>query len=147
MSSVNKVLLIGRLGRDPEVRYSPAGEAIVNLALATSDKWTDKTTGTQKEQTEWHRIVLYRRTAEVAAEFLKKGSMAYIEGKLQTRKWDDKDGITRYTTEIVGHNLQMLGARPESQAAPADSRSYRDAKEGRIPPPQNDPFNDDEIPF
>jgi single-strand DNA-binding protein len=111
MASVNKVILIGNLGRDPEVRYMPSGDAIVNINLATTDKWRDKKSGDQQERTEWHRIVMFGKPAEIAAEYLKKGSQAYFEGRLQTRKWTDKEGQDRYTTEIVADRMQMLGSR------------------------------------
>jgi single-strand DNA-binding protein len=108
---VNKVILIGNLGRDPEVRYSPSGQAIANVTLATSESWKDKNTGEKQEKTEWHRVVFFSRLAEIAGEYLKKGSQVYIEGRLQTRKWQDKDGQDRYTTEIVANEMQMLGSR------------------------------------
>src|SRR5512139_2742866 len=104
--SVNKVILVGRLGKDPETRYMPNGEAVTNAALATSENWKDKT-GEKQEKTEWHNLVFYRRLAEIAGEYLKKGSQVYIEGKLQTRKWE-KDGVTRYTTEIIVNEMTML---------------------------------------
>ena len=108
---VNKVILIGNLGRDPEVRYSPNGGAIANITLATSESWKDKNTGEQVDKTEWHRVVFFRRLAEIVGEYLKKGSKGYIEGKLQTRKWQDKDGNDRYTTEVVANEMQMLDSR------------------------------------
>ena len=111
MASINKVTLIGNLGKDPEMRYMPSGEAIANLTLATTDNWKDKT-GAKQEKTEWHRISMFGRIAEVAGEYLKKGSSVYIEGRLQTRKWQDKDGQDRYTTEIVANEMKMLGGRP-----------------------------------
>jgi single-strand DNA-binding protein len=111
MASVNKVILVGNLGRDPEVRYTPDNNAIANFSIATTDSWKDKTTGEKQERTEWHRIVFYGRTAEVVGEYLKKGSAVYVEGRLQTRKWTDKEGQERYTTEIVGDRMQMLGGR------------------------------------
>ena len=111
MASVNKVILIGNLGRDPEVRYSPDGAAIANLSVATTSSWKDKATGERKDETEWHRVVFYGRTAEVAGEYLKKGKPVYIEGRLKTRKWTDKEGQDKYTTEIVGDTMQMLGGR------------------------------------
>jgi single-strand DNA-binding protein len=111
MASVNKVILVGNLGKDPETRYMPNGEAVTNVTIATSDNWTDKTSGEKKEATEWHRVTFYRRLAEVAAEYLKKGSSVYVEGKLRTRKWQDKDGQDRYTTEIIADVMQMLGSR------------------------------------
>ena len=112
---INKVILIGNLGTDPEVRYMPQGGAVANLTVATSESWTDKATNEKKEQTEWHRVVIYQRLAEIAGEYLRKGSKVYIEGKLKTRKWQDKDGIERYTTEIICNELQMLDGRPEQQ--------------------------------
>lgn len=112
---INKVILIGNLGADPEVRYMPQGGAVANMTIATSESWTDKATNERKEQTEWHRVVIYQRLAEIAGEYLRKGSKVYIEGKLKTRKWTDKDGIERYTTEIVANELQMLDGRGEGQ--------------------------------
>jgi single-strand DNA-binding protein len=108
---VNKVILVGNLGRDPEVRYSPNGQAVANVTLATSESWKDKTSGEKQERTEWHRIVFFGRLAEIAGEYLKKGAQIYVEGRLQTRKWQDKDGHERYTTEIVANDMQMLGSR------------------------------------
>ena len=119
MASVNKVILVGNLGRDPETRYMPNGEAVANVTLATTDTWKDKTTGEKKEATEWHRIVFYRRLAEIAGQYLKKGSQVYIEGSLRTRKWQDKDGQDRYTTEIVADTMQMLGSRQGMGEAPS----------------------------
>ena len=132
---VNKVILIGNLGQDPEVKYMPSGGAVTNVTVATSESWKDKNTGEQKENTEWHRVVFFRRLAEIAGEYLKKGSKVYIEGKLQTRKWQDQSGNDRYTTEIVANEMQMLDSRggggggysqssgasssPASSAAPA----------------------------
>ena len=112
---INKVILIGNLGTDPEVRYMPQGGAVANLTVATSESWTDKATNEKKEQTEWHRVVIYQRLAEIAGEYLRKGSKVYIEGKLKTRKWQDKDGVERYTTEIIANELQMLDGRSEGQ--------------------------------
>ncbi len=109
MASVNKVILVGNLGRDPEVRYMPNGEAVCNFSIATTENWKDKS-GVKQEKTEWHNIVMYRKLAEIAGEYLKKGRPVYIEGRLQTRKWE-KDGVTRYTTEIIADNMQMLGSR------------------------------------
>ena len=109
---INKVILIGNLGADPEVRYTQSNTAIANLSIATSETWKDKQTGEPREQTEWHRCVAYRRLAEIAGEYLKKGSKVYVEGRLQTRKWQGQDGVERYTTEIVINDLQMLDGRP-----------------------------------
>lgn len=112
MASVNKVIIVGNLGRDPEVRYSPDGAAICNLSLATTSQWKDKASGERREETEWHRVVMYNRLAEIAGEYLKKGRSVYIEGRLKTRKWQDKDtGADRYSTEIVADQMQMLGGR------------------------------------
>ncbi|CAM3696268.1 single-stranded DNA-binding protein [Rheinheimera salexigens] len=108
---INKVILIGNLGQDPEVRYMPQGGAVANLTVATSESWNDKATNEKKEQTEWHRVVIYNRLAEIAGEYLRKGSKIYIEGKLKTRKWQDKEGVERYTTEVVANELQMLDGR------------------------------------
>ena len=111
MASVNKVILIGNLGRDPEVRYAPSGAAICNVTIATSRQWKDKTSGERQEETEWHRISLFDRLAEIAGEYLKKGRPVYVEGRLKTRKWTDKDGVEKYTTEIVAAEMQLLGNR------------------------------------
>lgn len=111
MASVNKVIIVGNLGRDPETRYLPNGDAITNIAVATTESWKDKNSGEKKEATEWHRIVFYRKLAEIAALYLKKGASVYIEGKLQTRKWTDKDGVERYSTEIIGDTMQMLSGQ------------------------------------
>ena len=111
MASVNKVIIVGNLGRDPETRYMPNGDAVTNIAVATTESWKDKNTGEKKELTEWHRITFYRKLAEIAGQYLKKGSQVYVEGRLQTRKWTDKDGVERYTTEIIADTMQMLGSR------------------------------------
>ncbi|MDG1144723.1 MAG: single-stranded DNA-binding protein, partial [Burkholderiales bacterium] len=126
MASVNKVILVGNLGRDPEVRRMPSGDAMVNLSIATTDTWKDKG-GERQEKTEWHRVVMFGRVAEVAGEYLKKGSQAYFEGRLQTRKWTDKEGQDKYTTEVVADRMQMLGSRSgsggESQSSVKSSGS------------------------
>jgi single-strand DNA-binding protein len=108
---VNKVILVGNLGKDPEVRYTPSGSAVANVTIATSDQWKDKQTGEQQERTEWHRVVFFNRLAEVVAEYVKKGQQIYVEGRIQTRKWQDQSGQDRYTTEIVANEMQMLGGR------------------------------------
>ena len=126
---INKVILVGNLGKDPETRYMPSGKAVTNFRIATSESWKDKQTGEQKEQTEWHNIVMYDRLAEIAAEYLRKGSQVYVEGRLRTRKWQDKEGRDRYTTEIIANEMQMLGGRAgggagtESRAEPRAARS------------------------
>ncbi len=110
MASVNKVILVGNLGKDPEVRYMPSGDAITNITMATTDSWKDKN-GEKQEKTEWHRVAFFGKLAEIAGEYLKKGSQVYVEGRLQTRKWQDKEGQDRYTTEIIADRMQMLGSR------------------------------------
>lgn len=115
---INKVILVGNLGEDPTVRYSPAGKAVANLSIATSLSWKDKTTNEKKEKTEWHRVILFNRLGEVAGEYLKKGSKVYLEGRLQTRKWQDKQGVDRYTTEIVANELQMLDVKQGGSRQP-----------------------------
>lgn len=152
MASVNKVIIVGNLGRDPETRYSPDGTAITNISIATTDKWKDKGSGEMKEATEWHRIVFYSRLAEVAGEYLRKGSQVYIEGKLRTRKWQDKEGQDRYTTEIIADALQMLGNRNSTEASNAPASNPPPARSSESPPPSNNPAPnfadmDDDIPF
>ncbi len=121
MASVNKVILVGNLGRDPETRYNAEGGAITNVSIATTDTWKDKASGEKQERTEWHRIVFFSRLAEIAGEYLKKGSQVYIEGSLRTRKWTDKEGQEKYTTEIVADKMQMLGSRSGMGGGGADS--------------------------
>lgn len=118
MSSVNKVLLVGHLGRDPETRYMPNGDAVTTVSLATSESWKDRNSGERQEKTEWHRVTFYRRLAEIAGEYLKKGSMVFVEGRLETRKWTDKEGKDRYSTEIIASEMKMLGSRAGSGAPP-----------------------------
>ncbi len=134
MASINKVILIGNLGRDPEVRYTPSGAAVCNLRLATTRNWKSRDTGERQEETEWHSVVLYDRQAEVAGEYLKKGRPVYIEGRLKTRKWQDKDGNDRYTTEIVADSMQLLGGREGTAGGGGggggDDGYSRDADEG-----------------
>jgi single-strand DNA-binding protein len=154
MRGINKVILIGNLGADPEVRYTPSGDAVATLRIATSETWKDKQTGEQMERTEWHRVILWRRLAEIAQQYLHKGSKVYVEGKLATRKWTDQSGQDRYTTEIQGHEMQMLDGRPADGAErPRDSagsgRSPRTtpapvATKAPEPPPAD---FDDDIPF
>jgi single-strand DNA-binding protein len=120
MASINKVILIGNLGRDPEVRYTPNGAAICNITIATSRNWKDKNSGEKMEETEWHRVVFYDRLAEIAGEYLKKGRSVYVEGRLKTRKWQDKDGVEKYTTEIIADNMQLLGGRDGGGGAGGD---------------------------
>ena len=161
MASVNKVILIGNLGRDPETRYMPEGGAITNITIATSHQWKDKTTGDKKEETEWHRVAFFGRLAEIAGEYLKKGSPVYVEGRLRTRKWTDKEGQERYTTEIVADEMKMLGSRgdrgdkSESAGGSASSKDSapREATASRAAEPKAKKaaggFDDmeDDIPF
>src|SRR5210317_295238 len=122
---VNKVILVGNLGKDPEIKYTASGAAIANLTIATSDSWNDKQTGEKVEKTEWHRVVAFQRLAEIMGEYLKKGSQVYIEGKLQTRKWQDQNGQDRYTTEIVANDMQMLGSRGDAGGAQQGGGGFR----------------------
>ncbi|SDN36956.1 single-stranded DNA-binding protein [Vreelandella arcis] len=141
---INKVILIGNLGQDPEVRFTPSGTAVANLNLATTDTWTDRQSGQRQERTEWHRIVLFNKTAEIAQQYLKKGSKVYIEGRLQTRKWQDQNGQDRYSTEIVANDMQMLDSRggdaPQQgqygQSAPAQNGYGQNQPSGGMPPQQ-----------
>jgi len=130
--SVNKAIILGRLGKDPEVRYMPNGGAVANLSIATSQTWKDKQTGEKKEKTEWHRVVLYNRIAEVAGEYAKKGSLLYIEGRIETKKWTDKDGQDRYTTEIIGDQMQLVGGR-ETGAGGNDDDGFSGGGRGAAP--------------
>ncbi len=165
MASVNKVILIGNLGRDPEVRYAPSGSAICNVTIATSRNWKNKDSGERQEETEWHRVVFYDRLAEIAGEYLKKGKSVYIEGRLKTRKWTDKDGVEKYTTEIRADQMQMLGRREGmgggggGSSMDDDGGGYSRAPAPRAPAPAqrapaggNKPSSgfddmDDDIPF
>lgn len=139
---INKVILVGNLGKDPEVRYMANGGAVCNVTLATSESWKDKQSGEQKDKTEWHNIVFYRRLAEIAGEYLRKGSQIYVEGKLQTRKWQDKNGNDRYTTEIIANEMQMLGGRGGS----ADFADASASQAASVPAEAMSDFDDD-IPF
>jgi single-strand DNA-binding protein len=153
---VNKVILVGNVGKDPETRYMPNGEAVTNLTLATSESWKDKNTGEQKELTEWHRVTFYRRLAEIVAEYVKKGSKLYVEGALRTRSWE-QDGVKRYTTEIIANEMQMLDGKGASSGDADGGGSYQSAPRAssgggnaqrpqKSPPPEMDSFDDD-IPF
>ncbi len=142
---INKVIIVGNLGGDPETRYMPSGSAVTNLTVATNESWKDKQTGEQKDRTEWHKVAMFNRLAEVAAEYLRKGSQVNIEGKLRTRKWQDKSGQDRWTTEIIADEMQMLGGRGGGGSAPMNSSS--DSAPSSAPPqPGPDDFDDD-IPF
>ncbi len=165
MASINKVILVGNLGQDPEVKYMPSGGAVTNISIATTDSWTDKNTGQKQERTEWHRVVFFNRLAEIVGEYLRKGSQVYIEGSLRTRKWQDQNGQDKYTTEIVAREMQMLGSRsggsgdynaPSQSAAPnqAPQQSAPNQGQSQAPqqssssaPPQNFDNFDDDIPF
>ena len=175
MASVNKVILIGNLGADPEIRYMPNGDPVATFNIATTGTWKDKQTGEKKEATEWHRIVIFRKLAEIAGQYLRKGSQVYVEGSLRTDKYTDKDGIERFSTDIIANEMQMLGGRPggegggggggggmsrerpERSSAPrgGGGGNYGGGQDrgggggGRAPAPQpnNAPFDDDEIPF
>ena len=156
MASVNKVILVGNLGRDPENRYLPSGEQVTGIAVATTDRWKDKATGEQKEATEWHRVSFFGKLAEIAGQYLKKGSQVYIEGRLRTRKYTDKDGIERQATEIIADTMQMLGSR-QGAGDPSDDRGAyqppsrpaqnagQQRQQGSRPPSLSD--MDDDIPF
>lgn len=164
MAGVNKVIILGHLGKDPEMRYMPDGKAIANFSVATSENFKDRE-GNKQERTEWHRVVLFGRVAEIAGEYLRKGSMAYVEGRLQTRKWTDKEGQERYTTEIVGDRLQLVGPRNDGGAnsgndrQPQQQRANNAPSNNRSSQPPEDPFGggntgntnysefDDDIPF
>lgn len=153
MASVNKVIVVGNLGADPETRYLPTGEAVTNIRVATTDRWKDKTSGEMKEATEWHRVSFFGRLAEVAGEYLKKGSQVYVEGSLRTRKWQDKEGHDRYSTDIRGDVMQMLGSRAgagEPRGAPAGGSAAEPASEAKAaakkPAGKFDDMADD-IPF
>ena len=155
MASVNKVILIGNLGQDPEVKYMPSGGAVANISIATTDTWKDKASGEKKEKTEWHRVVFFNRLAEIVGEYLRKGSQIYVEGNLRTRKWQDQSGADRYTTEIVAREMTMLGAKSGGssdfqQNAPqqqSESPAPNTSQQKQSPPPQNFDNFDDDIPF
>jgi single-strand DNA-binding protein len=156
MASVNKVILVGNLGADPETRYMPNGDAVANIRIATTESWKDKASGEKRELTEWHRIVFYRRLAEIVGQYLKKGSSVYIEGRIRTRKWQDKEGQERYTTEIEASEMKMLGARQDPSSSGGEAEYG-----GSMPSPASAPGNrpvpvkkapdfedmDDDIPF
>ena len=147
MSGVNKVILVGNLGKDPEVRYLEGGTAVANFTLATSESYKDRNTGERVTQTEWHNVVLWRGLAEVAEKYLKKGNQVYIEGKLRTRSWEDKEGNTRYTTEIVGDNMTMLGGRNDgdSSSSPSPAPAAKKPQQSAAPQVSND--EEDDLPF
>ena len=147
MAGVNKVILVGNLGKDPEVRYLEGGTAVANFTLATSETYKDRNSGERKTQTEWHNIVLWRGLAEVAEKYLKKGSQVYVDGKLRTRSWDDKDGNTRYTTEIVGDNMTMLGGRPSDRNESQPGERNTAPKQEQAAASSNKEEEEDDLPF
>lgn len=140
MAGINKAILIGRLGSDPEVRYTPSGVAVANFSIATSEEWKDKDTGEKQERTEWHRIVAWRRLGEICGEYLSKGRQVYVEGRIQTRSWEDREGNKRYTTEIVATDIQFLGGRDISETVRPQGPQTTDFQ--GVPGPE-----DDDIPF
>jgi single-strand DNA-binding protein len=144
---INKVIIVGNLGGDPETRYMPSGSAVTNITVATNESWKDKQTGEQKDRTEWHKVAMFNRLAEVAAEYLRKGSQVYIEGKLRTRKWQDKNGQDRWTTEIVADEMQMLGGRGGGGGGSASMSSGQDSGPPSAPPQAGPDDFDDDIPF
>jgi len=144
---INKVIIVGNLGGDPETRYMPSGSAVTNLTVATNESWKDKQTGEQKDRTEWHKVAMFNRLAEIAAEYLRKGSQVYIEGRLRTRKWQDKNGQDRWTTEIIADEMQMLGGRGGSGGGSAPMSSGQDSGPPSTPPQAGPDDFDDDIPF
>ena len=151
---INKVILVGNLGKDPDVRYTAGGAAVSNITLATTSSWRDKESGEQQEKTEWHRVVFFSRLAEIVAEYLRKGAQVYIEGRLQTRKWQDKEGNDRYTTEIVANEMQMLGGRggavpdlPDAASNTASAPGNPAPASANTPEAGAEDFVDDDIPF
>lgn len=153
MASINKVIIVGNLGRDPESRYMPSGEQVTSIAVATTDRWRDKASGEQREATEWHRVSFFGKLAEIAGQYLKKGSQVYVEGRLRTRKYTDREGIERYTTEIIADTMQMLGSRPGA-GEPMEDRGSAPRQPASGSAPRQAPSRapslsdmDDDIPF
>ena len=145
---VNKVIIIGNLGQEPDTRYMPSGSAVTNISVATNESWKDKSTGEQVDRTEWHRVAFFNRLAEIAGEYLHQGSQVYIEGRLRTRKWQDKDGHDRYTTEIIADQMQMLGGRGDSPDMPSQSQgNFKPSRPASAAAPAPEPEFDDDIPF
>jgi len=148
---INKVILVGNLGADPETRYTASGSAITRIRIATTEAWRDKTSGEQQERTEWHRVVFFNRLAEIAGEYLRKGSQVYVEGTLRTNKWQDQSGQDRYTTEVVANEMQMLGSRggdaPDRQAQGGGFRDNQHSRQQVADAPTDDGFAEDDIPF
>jgi single-strand DNA-binding protein len=144
---VNKVILVGNLGNEPETKYMPSGSAVTNISVATNESWKDKETGEQVDRTEWHRVAMFNRLAEIAGEYLHKGSQVYIEGRIRTRKWQDKEGQDRYTTEIIADQMQMLGGRGEAGAMPGNIEKRPAPASRQSASPRPEPEFDDDIPF
>jgi len=146
---VNKVILVGNLGNDPDIRYAASGAAVANISLATAESWKDKNTGEQQKRTEWHRIVFFGRLAEIVGEYLRKGSQVYVEGRLQTRKWEDKEGKVLYTTEIVANEMQMLGGKNNQDSGNAGNATATPSRQSKTTPDStgSDDFDADDIPF
>lgn len=142
MAGINKAIIVGRLGRDPEVRYTPSGVAVANFSVATSEEWKDKDSGEKKERTEWHRIVAFGKLGEICGEYLSKGKQVYIEGRIQTRDWEDQNGVKRYTTEIVASQMQMLGTKDDASAVRTEVPPVAE-----FPGTQGPASEDDDIPF
>lgn len=142
---INKAIILGNLGSDPETKYMPNGNAVTNLSIATSESWKDKANGQDQERTEWHKVVFFNKLAEIAGEYLRKGSKVYIEGSLRTRKWQDQSGADRYSTEIVADEMQMLDSKPSDQDSAPDQRSIKYAEKHAKPDPNFD--EDSDIPF
>jgi len=151
MASVNKVIIVGNVGRDPETRYMPSGDAVTNISVATSDRYKDKQTGEMKETTEWHRVAFFGKLAEIAGQYLKKGSQVYVEGRLRTRKWTDASGQEKYSTEIVSETMQMLGGKPVGGSESGESYSRSKSAESAAPAASSNAASlgamDDDIPF
>ena len=147
MASVNKVIIVGNVGRDPETRYMPSGDAVTNISVATSDRYKDKQTGEMKENTEWHRIAFFGKLAEIAGQYLKKGSQVYVEGRLRTRKWTDQSGQEKYSTEIIADSMQMLGARMAGPGEESSSGRSKPAESSSSPGASALDAMDDDIPF
>jgi single-strand DNA-binding protein len=144
---INKVILVGNLGQEPDTRYMPSGSAVTNITVATNESWKDKSTGEQVDRTEWHKVAFFNRLAEIAGEYLHKGSQVYIEGRLRTRKWQDKDGHDRYTTEIIADQMQMLGGRGGSPDMPSQPQGNFQPRRPTSAAPAPEPEFDDDIPF
>ena len=147
MAGVNKVIIIGNLGRDPEVKYTQSNVPVANISVATTDSWKDKSTGEWQEKTEWHRVVLWRHLAERAERYLKKGKQVYVEGRLETRKWTDKEGNDRYTTEVIANQMMLLGRRDDNEETSGGAQKQAGGFDAPPPPTSSGPDEDDDLPF